>query len=237
MPITLPAHAAAILPIHRLARGRAHALGLLAGCVAPDAAYLLGATARTSHVPLGVVTICLPVALALVAWGDALLLPALARTVPAGRLIDWPRLLAPRPLPRTVGAVAALVASILAGAATHLLWDGFTHAGWWPARALYPDAAGLPLLLWRWSSWIGSACVIGWVLVAYRARPAARFRPLPLLLVGALTVAAAVAAGWWRLRWAPAGDRNPHWHAQLAGAAGGFAALTAFAAARVLRRR
>src|SRR5687768_2920400 len=121
MPVTLPAHAAAVLPLMRWTPRPLDALALVVGAAAPDFVYVLGWNSRVSHNPLALLTFCLPVGLVLYLWSRFLVLPlVMVERPPRG---SWP----------------SVAASIVIGAATHVLWDGFTHAWMWPARELYPD--------------------------------------------------------------------------------------------------
>ena len=76
---------------------------------------------------------------------------------------------------------AATIAIVL-GAATHQLWDGFTHAWLWPASALYPDStltlSDHPILLARIFQHLSSALGLAIVLV-YLARTAPPPDPTP----------------------------------------------------------
>ena len=151
MPLTFPSHAAAILPLLHLPGTRRLApSALVVGSTAPDLSYLLGAYGGAdSHRPWGLINFCLPAGLVAFLYLEWLLLPVL------GPLL-WPllpkpwqragiRLLHPRPLPGRLTEWLAISLAIVLGAATHQFWDGFTHPGMWPARALYPDL-GIPLL-------------------------------------------------------------------------------------------
>lgn len=222
MPLTLPSHAAAILPLYRLAPRLLHPTALVIGCCGPDLTYLLRLESlpHSAHTPAALLYFCLPVGLLLFVWAQGLILPALSQLAPRtfgvalgrfARVTRWPR--GPR-------AWAGVVLSIGLGALTHLLWDGFTHAGLWPARVLYPDvrvpigARGVPLthLVQHASTLIGGGIVIGYLARLYARLPGqpqddtagARRRGTQLLLCLSLCFAAAFA-----LRWglAPSGER------------------------------
>lgn len=142
MPFTL-SHPAAVLP---LLRPPFVPMALVAGAMAPDVPYFLGTlgvpltagdwyepflNATTSHSPLGVLTVSLPVTLALVA-GWLLLRRPLAALLPPSGPPPAPLRDAPDPGATSAGAervrrVAWLLLSALVGIATHLLWDSFTH--------------------------------------------------------------------------------------------------------------
>ncbi len=92
-------------------------------------------------------------------------------------------MLQPRPLPRGFAAWIAIAVAVLLGAATHQLWDGFTHAWLWPAKVLYP-IFGRPILLSRilqhTSSLLGLALVLAYVA---RTTPAADIVEHPVIPV------------------------------------------------------
>lgn len=183
MPLTFPSHAAAILPLLHI-RGvrRLPASALVLGTTAPDLIYLVGPLGAAAHHPAGLLSICLPAGLLAFLYVEALLLPVTAPLL----VRCWPtptlaRLVGPRPLPRTARGWLAVALALVLGAATHQLWDGFTHAWQWPARVLYPDASvslfGRPVLVARvlqhGSSVLGLALVL-----LYLRRTAAQAPPL-----------------------------------------------------------
>ena len=125
VPFTF-AHPAAVLPLVRH-RGLC-AVALVAGAVAPDFEYFLRFSMRSSvsHTWPGLWSFGLPVALALTALFFVVARGPLLMALPPGlRARLWS--LAEPP----VGWRAAVVipASAAVGVATHLVWDGFTHAG------------------------------------------------------------------------------------------------------------
>ncbi|WP_256254086.1 DUF4184 family protein [Nannocystis exedens] len=139
----LPSHAAAVLPLlHLRGARRLPANALVLGSTAPDLVYLVGTLGAAAHHPRGLLSSCLPAGLLAFLYVEALLLPVvgpwLVASSPARARPTLARLLGPRPLPRTFGAWLLVLLALLVGAATHQLWDGFTHAWMWPARALYP---------------------------------------------------------------------------------------------------
>jgi hypothetical protein len=178
MPLTFPAHAAAILPLlHLPGTRRLSARALVLGSTAPDLIYLVGVHGADAHRPLGLLQFCLPAGLLAFVYLEALLLPVLGPLLLTLLPRFWQRasILSPRPLPATLTGWLAVSLAILLGAATHQLWDGFTHAWMWPARSLYPGVA-LPILghrvllsrvLQHTSSVAGVVVVLGylrWVL-------------------------------------------------------------------------
>lgn len=178
MPVTLPAHAAAVLPFFRLCRGGVLPTALVAGACAPDLSYVYAVRelGDYAHEFPGFILFCVPVGLAVLVWLEALILPALRGALPEAVGVQWGRFVRTEGLPRTLPAWVATVAALVLGATTHLLWDGFTHAGMWPAEVLYPDVrvpvAGrdLPLarVLQHTSSLVGSLLVLGYMARRYR---------------------------------------------------------------------
>ena len=178
MPFT-PAHAAAALPFRR---SRLVPSALVIGTCAPDFEYLLrlAPRGRFGHTPLGALVLTLPVAL-LVLWmfhafvkqPAAILLPEAVR----------------HRLPHTsdkfrFGGPAGfllIIASILVGIATHLLWDSFTHPNTWPCRHweilrqpfILPIIGEMPLfkILQHSSTVVGMVIVAAWLLLWYRTTP------------------------------------------------------------------
>lgn len=135
MPFTL-SHPAAVLPFVRPPFG---ATALVAGAVAPDMPYFVGAApipvsaqswyepflnATTSHTPAGAITVALPYALIL--YG----LARLARR-PVGAALPAFAAVSRQRRPHGAGAAlragAWILLSLLIGIATHLAWDSFTH--------------------------------------------------------------------------------------------------------------
>ncbi|MFF8828912.1 DUF4184 family protein [Streptomyces sp. NPDC015131] len=161
MPFTL-SHAAAVLPgIRRSGAGRGPLVpsALVMGSFAPDMTYFAdtaipGAMAfgDVTHSPLGVVTVDVLIAAALVAVWLMVREPLLA-LVPGrwqGRVHAVVRGESWRE--RRPAALAVwFCVSAAAGAATHVVWDLFTHADRWGTRVLPwlgELVAGFPLYLY-----------------------------------------------------------------------------------------
>ncbi|MFG2831497.1 DUF4184 family protein [Streptomyces sp. NPDC048434] len=161
MPFTL-SHAAAVLPAIRrtgAARGPLVASALVAGSFAPDMTYYADTLVpgamefgEVTHSLPGVLTVDVLVAAALVGGWLLLREPILALlpSVWRGPLHTFLR---GRPWrPRGARQLAALVGrfllSAVLGAASHVVWDAFTHPGRWGTR-LVPGldgmAGGLPV--------------------------------------------------------------------------------------------
>ncbi|WP_375769887.1 DUF4184 family protein [Archangium gephyra] len=178
MPVTLPAHAAAVLPFFRLCRRGVLPTALVVGACAPDLSYVYAVRelGDYAHEFPGFILFCVPVGLAVLVWLEALVLPALRRALPEVGGVQWGRFVHTEGLPATPLAWVAIVAALVLGASTHLLWDGFTHARMWPAEVLYPDvlvpvgSRNLPLarVLQHGSSLVGSLVVLGYMASRYR---------------------------------------------------------------------
>lgn len=221
MPISLPAHAAAILPFRRYLP----VLPLAIGACAPDIAYIIGKWSKISHSWTGVLPFCIPAGLIALLWTEALVLPHLAPRLPRLLGVEWSRFARAGSSPsRDARAWLLVVVAIAIGALTHVLWDGFTHRKMWPARDLYAGFFVAPHWpLTRVFQHTSSLCGTGLVALALRRAyphlPAApsspRTLPLwPTALVTLLGVAGGFAArlvvGWragsavsllWRFFW------------------------------------
>lgn len=176
MPLTF-AHPAAVLPLAR----RLPFSALVVGSMAPDFLYFLRLAPRGhfGHTLPGLVLFCLPVGAA-VLWAFhrlvkrpfVALLPAAMqeRLVPAAERFRM----------ATRGDAGRAAVALLVGAATHDVWDAFTHAtGWGVARipALARGVIALP----------ASGTVVHGYTILQHASTA----------VGLLALAVA-AARWWR---------------------------------------
>jgi hypothetical protein len=145
MPFTV-SHVAAALPLQRLLGSRAVFSALAIGATLPDLPYFLpiGVPRHVTHSELGLLYYCLPVGLlCYVAFHYVLKSPLLALLPAAlrGRVLT---LVAPlQTLPRASWVAVAL--SLLAGSASHLAWDAFTHGDTYVVR----NAPWLQITLWQ----------------------------------------------------------------------------------------
>jgi hypothetical protein len=175
MPVAFPSHLAAALPLHRGARGRLPLTALLVGTCAPDFAFLVHGCGLLSHTVPGLLLFGLPLGLLVLVPLERLMLPALARALPP-RGLGLPLAALAREgarvggLRRTAADWAWTALALVLGAATHVLWDGFTHPEQWPARVLYLHVT-VPLpwrtlylaeLLHVLSTLVGAAAVWAW---------------------------------------------------------------------------
>ncbi|MFH8631695.1 DUF4184 family protein [Streptomyces lydicus] len=186
MPFTL-SHVAAVLPAVRrtgTARGPLVASALVAGSLAPDMTYYADSVVPggmefgvVTHSLRGVLTVDVLVTVALVGGWLLLREPVLALLPAAwrGRVYGLVR---GRPWqPRSVSEFGALagrfVLSAVLGAATHVVWDAFTHPGRWGTRlipGLGGTAGGLPVstYLQYGTSVVASVAMVWFVWSALR---------------------------------------------------------------------
>lgn len=128
MPWTF-AHPAAILPLRNIGGVRLPLAALVIGSLSPDFGYYLGQfeLATFAHTLLGVLLLCLPTG-ALMLSLFTVVQHDLIRLLPQPHrdalLLSQPGHQPASRFGRLIGALAGL----LLGAATHVLWDSFTHA-------------------------------------------------------------------------------------------------------------
>ncbi|MEV6977774.1 DUF4184 family protein [Kitasatospora sp. NPDC093806] len=207
MPFTL-SHPAAVLPLLRMAgeRGPLVASALVAGSMAPDVPFfaesLLPGVYRhggTTHRWWAVPTVDVAVAAALVAGWHGLVRGPLVALLPE-RWAGGAEALTVRRSGRGISGadVAWFAASAAIGAASHVGWDAFTHAGRLGTRLLpaleRPVAGGPPLysVLQYGTSAPALAAVAG---VAARAVRAAEPVPPAVVLSGRARRAGVAALG------------------------------------------
>jgi hypothetical protein len=166
MPFT-PSHVAAVLPF---ARTPLLPAGLAIGAMMPDLFYYVPIDIPRSfaHSWLGVVTVDLAFGIALfLAWQLVFRAPVFDFFPEWVRARIKARDRMPRALPTILTFAGLLIASLLLGSTTHVLWDSFTHAG--PTV----DALGLgvatgPLPIYKWlqhaSTVVGALALVGFVL-------------------------------------------------------------------------
>jgi hypothetical protein len=173
---------------------------LAIGSVIPDAWYFIPWLDRThTHGALGALWFCLPAALLAYAAFHLIFKEPMLALLPrraAARLAAW----TPRGLPSVPWPWALL--SLLAGIATHLAWDAFTHAGHVAmVEALILPGVPVHRALQHASTLIGTAFMAGWVWAKLRAsRPGAREVPrlaLRLRIIVAAAIVLLPAAAFW----------------------------------------
>ena len=215
MPFTV-SHAAAVLPLQRLGRHKLPLAALMVGSMAPDFGYIFSyeASRALTHSFAGLFLFSLPVGL--LVW---LFYVAVLEKATITLLSDrWHTRFAHTDT-ITAALVLRAVLAIVLGAATHLLWDSFTHRGTFATDAIpgllrpTPGFAWLPIyhLLHGVSSVVGLVILGYWMRHLQRQPARSRVRPYPvgeqaLAIARWSLVAALVLGGAWQWR--------PHAHAR-----------------------
>lgn len=181
MPFTF-AHPAAVIPLPRVLGKFAVPSALVIGSVTPDLAYLLplGVTRTASHSIAGLFWFCLPVGLAAFVLFHLVVKIPLVSLMPRWISVRMSDLVPATPrLPSASWPSVGL--SLLAGAATHIAWDAFTHKGA-PAvqaigalRAALLSVGGHQLLVYKAlqhaSTTLGMGFLAWWVVQWLRQTP------------------------------------------------------------------
>lgn len=213
MPYTI-SHVAAALPIARPLVRWGLLSAVVIGCIVPDFGYLMPSPPPRleTHSLIGLMTFCLPVGL-LSYWIFQYLMKTPLMSVLADRAyIRWLPYAAPAPWNSPRQWLLAAV-GVLAGAVSHLAWDGFTHEDGRGVR-MVPELADTllvvrghlvngALLLQGLSSLVGLAIVVAGIVYALRRGPAVSALPRVLMpyqrrtwVVLYVVVTAAVCAGF-----------------------------------------
>jgi hypothetical protein len=185
VPFTF-AHAAAAVPFQRT-----HLVlsALVVGCFAPDFEYFLRLSARGGfgHTVPGLFLLDLPLALLVLWLFHAFARKPLLSFLPRRLQNRLQRVPAEFPL-WGPARLALILASILIGGATHILWDSFTHPNYWPYQhweilsypVPVPIAGSLQLykLLQHGSTIFGCIVLFIWIKRWYDRTPPGD-RPLP----------------------------------------------------------
>ena len=176
MPFT-PAHAAAVFPFRRT---RLVWSALIVGTMAPDFEYFLrlAPEGRHGHTMPGVFLLTLPLAMVTLWLFHRFVKTPFVELMPDG----LKRRLTPYAAEFRFGRTsrfALIVASVMVGILTHLIWDSFTHPnGWsvlhWPLlqhRIHLPFVGGAPIYrpLQNASTVFGMAFLLVWLAVWYRS--------------------------------------------------------------------
>ena len=121
------AHPAAVLPLRRLCPRYLNFPALIVGAMIPDLGYYLPGAgfARHAHSFHGMVSVCLPTGL-LVLAALCVLRGPLCFVLPQPHRAAWTPL-AEAPLHLNVSLLLKVAASLMLGACTHIVWDAFTH--------------------------------------------------------------------------------------------------------------
>jgi hypothetical protein len=129
MPFTI-SHAAAVLPFSRLLVRQRLLSAAIIGAMAPDFGvffpWRLGRV--ETHSALSLLTFCLPVGLLTYWIFQTLIKTPVLELMPEGAYARWRPFASPASM-RSVRQWVLAGLGIIAGAVTHLVWDGFTHEG------------------------------------------------------------------------------------------------------------
>jgi hypothetical protein len=176
MPFT-PAHVAAVLPFRR---SRLIWSALVVGAMAPDFEYFLRMSPqdRYGHTLTGLFLFTLPLALLTLWFFHAYVKATFIELMPDG----LERRLAPSAGEFRFGGASQfvlIIASLLVGIGTHLIWDSLTHGNTWTTRhwdalghrVQVPSIGFVPLykLLQQVSTVVGLAILAVWLVAWYRA--------------------------------------------------------------------
>ena len=212
MPVTI-AHPIAALPLRR-PLGRLGVLSaLVIGSMTPDVPLFLplSVTRTPTHTLLALFWFCLPVGVGVYLLFDRVLEQPLRALMP---LAVQRRLTPAGGVRRPPAWAPAVLVSVLVGAATHIVWDAFTH-GQSAVGRLFPllearlfTVSGYTVyvfsVLQHASSAIGTVVMAMWIARWYRTAPQAplatagltpRARRWLFLGIGAVVIAAAVVSG------------------------------------------
>ena len=235
MPFTL-AHPAAVVPIWRALKHRVSLSALLAGSVAPDFRHFpqLPSFGIPSHSIPGMFTFCLPLGLLFYVSFHGIFKRPLIALLPDGWASRVETLEAShRRWPRA--SVATVVLSLLAGTATHLIWDSFTHkepvADHIPVLHHLLFGAPVYALLQYACSVLGMGLLAWWLERWYRETPPRPARPTlapghrVIAIASILTLSAVIAVAAGAAVAADAGPGLPRKKILFAAAFGGFCSL------------
>lgn len=187
MPFTV-SHVAAVLPFYRKLSRWGVLSAAIIGSMVPDFDFFLPIhlTRAQTHGLLALLTFCLPIGLAAWALFQALIKPTVSEVLPTSWYVRLAREHGKVRL-ENLKAWALAAVAVLAGALTHIVWDGFTHEDGRGVRMLPflgdtgPEFGPRPWHLWLWlqhgSSVVGLLFVIGVLWYWVRTTPPVDVHP------------------------------------------------------------
>ncbi len=210
MPFTV-SHAAAVLPLHRFSKHKLPLTPLMIGSMSPDFGYIFSyeASQPPTHSFAGLFIFCLPAGL----FGWLFYVAVLEKATITLLSDRWHTRFAHTDA-ITPSLIARAAIAIVLGAATHLLWDAFTHRGTFMTNVFpallgpTPGVKWLPIyhLLHGLSSVVGLVILALWARHLHRLPARSLIRPyqiserartgaLSFLIIGSLLAAL--------IEWAP----------------------------------
>ena len=128
MPFTI-SHTAVVLPFTRLlARWKLLSAAVIGAMVPDFRIFFPGMSRVDTHSAVALLTFCLPLGL-VTYWAFQLLIKApMIEVLPDGPYARWQPVAATAPI-RSLRQWLLAAGGVLAGALSHLIWDGFTHDG------------------------------------------------------------------------------------------------------------
>ncbi|HEY2781277.1 MAG TPA: DUF4184 family protein [Steroidobacteraceae bacterium] len=128
MPFTI-SHTAVVLPFSRLLARWQLLSAAVIGAMVPDFRIFFPGLPRVeTHSAVALLTFCLPIGLSTYWLFQLLIKTPMMEVLPDGPYARWQQF-APEANIRSVRQWLLSAGGILAGAVTHLIWDGFTHDG------------------------------------------------------------------------------------------------------------
>jgi hypothetical protein len=168
VPFTV-SHAAAVLPIHWLGRHKLPLTALMVGSMTPDFGYFISheMSRMVTHAPRSLFTFSLPVGLAVWFFYVAMLEKATITLLPD----RWHTRFAHTDT-ITPSLILRAAIGILLGAATHIVWDAFTHQRTFVTRNWTALLGPMPGLSWMpiYHFLHGLSSVVGMVILIFWAR-------------------------------------------------------------------
>lgn len=224
MPFTI-SHAAVVLPFSRLLARWRLLSAVVIGAMVPDFGLFFPWRIHRfeTHSFLALFTFCVPVGLASYWVFQYLIKTPILELLPDGAYARWRPFSSPAAFTNIRQWILA-TCGVLAGAATHLAWDAFTHENargvrlipWLdePIEIGSHHVGGIRLLQ-DGSSLVGLVVVLGLVLYGLR-RGAAQAKPMRVLrpaerhawVIAYLIVIVSLSAVWWL--WARSGEPAGH---------------------------
>ena len=128
MPFTI-SHTAVVLPFTRLlVRWRMFSAAIIGAMVPDFRLFFPGMERVETHAAVALLTFCLPVGLLTYWLFERLMKTPLLELLPEGPYARWHPFAAEGDI-HSLRQWLLAAAGVLAGALTHLVWDGFTHDG------------------------------------------------------------------------------------------------------------